>query len=418
MAWSDSIKAELQKTAAPAEGNQQVKTAGVFSAQAAQRQQQPTLKDAIYNEADQMPRYSGHNSAGQLQTGPEGSMFDSKGEMNAWDKRDALNQLQLATANAHKIRGQAIKKAVELDPQERQELLKLAYSEDPQDRRKFAQKPISIVYDRLDYIGFASDVLQEMELRQGVIPAVERDVNVPAVVVAEDAQTIKTDIKGDRIFFDEFQLESFVTVSIAEVMQRSYAIIDRIFEKVPRQIALEEDRVLVRALMAAASVRNNVIADTGGTLVKQNVEDLALQIERWRLEADKMLMNRFDFGKIRTDIDSEKFDPVTSRDVFVSGYVGRYYDYQLYVTAGIDEDQVNNEIIPRGHVFAVAGPRYVGYQGIRVPLDVFNADQFVNGQTNYGWLYYKLQGMLISNPRSVALLRLDIDDNPTPQWLL
>lgn len=411
MAWSDSIKAELSSN--PAEGGR-VKTAGVFAAQAEARQS--SFRDAILAEADTMPRYAGHDSQGRVIAGKEGSMF-SAGELNAYDKKDAFKQLQFATANSHKIRGAAVKKAVELDPTEREELLRLAYSGDANDRKVFAQKPISIVYDRLDYIGFAADVLQEMELRQGVIPAVERDINVPAVVVAQDAQTIKTDIKGDRIFFDEFQLESMVTVSIQEVMQRSYAIIDRIFEKVPRQIALEEDRVLVRAMMAAASIRNNVIADTGGTLTKQNIESLALQIERWRLDADKIMMNRFDFGKIRTDIDSMKFDPVTSRDVFVSGYVGKYYGYNLFVTAGIDEDQVNNETIPRGHVFAVAGPRYVGYQAVRVPLDVFNADQFVNAQTAYGWLYYKLQGMLISNPRSVALLRLDIDQNATPSWL-
>lgn len=411
MAWSDAIKAGLSTN--PAEAGLEQRKAGVFSAQADRK---TNFRDQILAEADKMPRYSGTDSAGNVIAGKEGSMF-SGGQLNAWDKRDAFNQIQYAAANNHKVRGAAVKKAVELDPSEREELLRLAYSRDAGDREKFAQKPISIVYDRLDYIGFASDVLQEMELRQGVIPAVERDINVPAVVVAEDAQTMKTDIKGDRIFFDEFQIKSLVTVSIMEVMQRSYAIIDRIFEKVPRQIALTEDRILIRALMAAASIRNNVIADTGGTLTKNNIEALALQIERWRLEADKILMNRFDFGKIRTDIDSMKFDPVTSRDVFVSGYVGKYYDIDLYVTAGIDEDQTENETIPRGHVFAVGGPRYVGYQAVRVPLDVFNADQMINGSAQYGWMYYKLQGMLISNPRAVALLRLDIDQNPTPAWL-
>lgn len=411
MAWSDAIKASLSTN--PAEPGLEQRKAGVFSAQA---ERKANFREHILAEADKMPRFSGVDSAGNVLTGKEGTMF-SGGQLNAWDRKDAMAQLQFAAANNGRVRGAAVRKAVELDPAEREELLRLAYSRDAGDRERFAQKPISIVYDRLDYIGFASDILQEMELRQGVIPAVEKDINVPAVVVAEDAQTIKTEIKGDRVFFEEFQIQSLVTVSIMEVMQRSYAIIDRIFEKVPRQIALTEDRVLVRALMAAASIRNNVIADTGGTLTKNNIEALSLQIERWRLEADKILMNRFDFGKIRTDIDSMKFDPVTSRDVFVSGYVGKYYDIDLYVTAGIDEDQTENEVIPRGHVFAVGGPRYVGYQGVRVPLDVFNADQFINGQAQYGWMYYKLQGMLISNPRAVALLRLDMDQNPTPAWL-
>lgn len=391
MAWADSIRKKINLKTVNSETDK-VRTAGIYEKQNAFRQ-------AVYEEADKLPRFSGQKSNGEVITDREGTMF-SRGELNAWDKKDALNQLAYATSRMADVRKKAIKKASELTQQEKEALLSLAYSKNQEDRLKFAQKPISIVYDRLDYIGFTDDILQRMDIGQGAVPYVEHDINVPAVVVAEDAKTIKTSITGNRTYFEEFRLTSLVTVDMGEVAQRAYSIIDRIFEKVPRQIALEEDRLLLKALYNASGIKNTPITFT--TLNKTTMDQFALMIERHRLDAEKFLLNRADFSDIRTSIRADEFDPITSRDMFISGYMGTYYGYKLYVTAGIDEDGVTNETVPPGHVFVVGGQRFVGYQGIRIPLDVYPADQFVNGEFAYGWAYYTMRGLIISNPRAVA----------------
>lgn len=388
MSWANSIKKNISTPASVGEK----RTAGIYS-------EQDKFRNSVYSEADKLPRYSGVDHNGKELTGKEGSLF-SNGELNAWDKKDAFTQLQFANKQAPRVRGAAMRKAVELDPQEREELLRLAYSNNKEDRLRFAQAPISIVYDRLDYIGFTDDVFQKMTLGQGAVPYVEKDVNVPAVVVAEDAKTIKTAITGDRVYFDEFRLTSLVTVDLGEIAQRAYSIIDRIVEKVPRQIALKEDRITVRSLHSASSVQNEPISFT--TLDKTTMDQFSREIERHRLDADKFIMNRVDYSDIRVNMRSDEFDPITSRDMFVSGYMGKYYGYDIYVTAGIDEGSVINEVIPPGHVFCVGGPRYVGYQGVRIPLDVYPADQMVNGEPSLGFFYYKQEGIIVSNPRAVA----------------
>ena len=220
MSWKDSVLKNKKASSATVEEGARVKKAGIYTAQ-------QDFRANVLAEASKVPRYAGENSKGEVQTGAEGSMFNSKGEMNAWDKADAINQSAYAATQMSKVRGAAaVKKAVELSTEERQALIAMAYSDNPADRLKFAQNSISLVYDRLDYIGFTPDILQQIELGMGVIPAVEHDINVPAVIVAEDAKTLKTAIVGNRTFFEEFELTSFPTVSIKEVNQRSFNIVD------------------------------------------------------------------------------------------------------------------------------------------------------------------------------------------------
>lgn len=408
MSWKDSVLKNKKASSATVEEGARVKKAGIYTAQ-------QDFRANVLAEASKVPRYAGENSKGEVQTGAEGSMFNSKGEMNAWDKADAINQSAYAATQMSKVRGAAVKKAVELSSDEQQALIAMAYSDNPADRLKFAQNSISLVYDRLDYIGFTPDILQQIELGMGVIPAVEHDINVPAVIVAEDAKTLKTAIVGNRTFFEEFELTSFPTVSIKEVNQRSFNIIDRIFEKVPRQIALAEDRTLVRALRKASTIKNTNKTIVGGMTVNL-IEDMAVEIERHRLECDKFLFNRKDYSQLRKSlVKSSDYDPITSRDMFVSGYMGKIFDYNLYVLAGVDEDGLENEVIPEGHAFAVAGPRYVGYLGVRVPLDVYSGDQMVNGDSRFGWFYYKSEGMAITNPRSVVYAKSA--GSVTPLWM-
>lgn len=408
MSWKDSVLKNKKASSAPVEEGARVKTAGIYTAQQDFRQN-------VLAEAAKVPRFAGENSKGEVQTGAEGSMFNAKGELNAWDRQDAVNQNAYAATQMGKVRAAAMKKAVELSNDERQALLSLAYSDNPADRLKFAQNSISLVYDRLDYIGFTPDILQQIELGMGVIPAVEHDINVPAVIVAEDAKTLKTAIVGNRTFFEEFEITSLPTVSIKEVNQRSFNIIDRIFEKVPRQIALTEDRTLVRALRKASTIKNTNKTIVGGMTVNL-IEDMAVEIERHRLECDKFLFNRKDYSQLRKSlVKSSDYDPITSRDMFVSGYMGKIFDYSMYVLAGVDEDGLENEVIPEGHAFAVAGPRYVGYLGVRVPLDVYNADQMINGDARFGWFYYKSEGMAITNPRSVVYAKSA--GAVTPLWM-
>lgn len=408
MSWKDSVLKNTKKATSPVADGSRVKQAGIFTAQ-------QSFRANVLAEADKVARFAGENSKGEVQTGAEGSMFNSKGEMNAWDKKDAVMQNTYAASQMNKVRGAAMKKAVELSPDERQAALAMAYSDNPADRLRFAQNSISLVYDRLDYIGFTPDVLQEIELGMGVIPAVEHDINVPAVIVAEDAKTLKTAIVGNRTFFEEFELTSLPTVSIKEVNQRSFNIIDRIFEKVPRQIALQEDRTLVRALRKASTIKNTNKTIVGGMTVSL-IEDMAVEIERHRLETDKFLFNRKDYSQLRKDlVKSSDYNPILSHEIFVSGFVGKIFDYSMYVLAGVDEDGLDNEIIPEGHAFAVAGPRYLGYLAVRNKLDVYDASQMITGDARFGWFYYKAEGMAITNPRSVVYAKAA--GAVTPLWM-
>lgn len=370
----------------------------------AENMEKKQIKTAsVYDERLIEPKaFGGVNSAGKTAESKE-YMFDSKGNLNAYDKKDAITQQERFASLRDQYQRKPGKAASFYTPAEKQRIVESAFVQGNADERlKFGSEMVPLILDRLDYEGFIRQVFRTHELAQGQINSYEKDVNVSALVINEDGQTIETVVKGNRIFPPEFMVTAFPQITMSEIAQRQYDVVDRAHDKATFQIMLKEDRQGLRQLYQAATLENDIVS-IGGTGVNKTVlETLQYEIERHRLMVDKFIMNRAELGDLKKAINTIDYDPITSRDLLLTGIFGNIWGVNIFISAGKDEQGVESVSVPEGVIFAVTEGRFLGAMPIRVNLTVLPADQFAFGTPKYGWLFAEQISQVVVNPRAVA----------------
>lgn len=370
----------------------------------ANNMEKKTIKTAsVYSEQLMDPKaFGGVDSKGKVAESKE-HMFDGKGNLNAYDRKDALTQQERFASLQSQYQRRPGKSASMYSPAEKQAIVESVFaSGNDAERLRFGAEMVPLILDRLDYEGFIRQVFRTHELAQGQINSYEKDINVAALVIQEDGQTIETIVKGNRIFPAEFMVTSNPKISIAEIAQRQYDIVDRTHDKATFQIMLKEDRMGLRELYQASTMENSQINITSG-LNKSVLESLQYEVERHRLIVDKFIMNRSELGDLKKNINAIDYDPITSRDLLLTGIFGNIWGVNIFVSAGQDSQGLENVSVPEGMIFAVTEGRYLGAMPIRVNLTVLPADQFVFGQPMYGWLFLEQIGMAVVNAKSVSV---------------
>ncbi len=365
----------------------------------------------LYSEELLEPKgYGGVSSDGRAQKGSS-RLFDDQGQLRAYDKKDALTQLQHFAALREK---RVAHDKAYYTPEEKQQIIQAALSGLPEERLRFGAEMIPLVLDRLDYEGFIRQVFRTHNLAQGQVNSYEKDINVVALVTNEDGQTIGSQVRGQRVFPPEFLVTALPKITVSEIAQRQFDVVERTHDKTTFQIMLKEDRQGLKELYAASTLNNDVVNITG-TVSKSALETLQYEVERWRLQVDKFLMNRAELGDLKKNINAIDFDPITSRDLLLTGIFGSIWGVNVYVTAGVDEAGIESVSVPAGMIFAVTEGRYLGAMPVRVELSVFPADQFVFGYPSYGWLFLEQISQIVLNPRAVAVAMKSSATVPT--WM-
>ena len=353
--------------------------------------------------------YGGLGSDGREKTAST-PMFNDKGEINAYDKSEAVsNQMKFAS-----LKDRYNKTGSFYTPAEKERIMEAGLSGSPEDRQRFGSEMIPLILERLDYEGFCRQVLKTHEVAQGQIISYEKDINVAALKINSDGQTIETVVAGNRIFPSEFWVTAFPKIGMEEIAKRQFDVVDRAHDKALFQIMLEEDRNCLRQLYAASTIENSQISITS-TVNKSVLESIQYEVERHRLPLEKFIMNRQELGDIKKNVNAIDYDPVTSRDLLLTGVFGSIWGVKIFIGAGRDENGQHNASVPEGVIFGVTEGRYLGAMPIRIALTMLPADQFITGKFQYGWLFGEMIGQVINNPRSCAI---GIKSSATlPSWL-
>ena len=341
--------------------------------------------------------YGGVDSNGREKESKE-DMFDSNGILNAYDHKDVVTQ-QMKFASL-KDRYKKSGSFYSLD--EKQRIMEAAFGGNDEERMKFGAEMIPLILDRLDYEGFIRQVFKTHEVAQGQIISYEKDINVSSLIIQDDGTTIEAVVKGNRVFPPEFWVTAFPKINMSEIAKRQYDIVDRAHDKATFQIMLQEDRNGLRELYQASTIENSQINITS-SINKTVLETLQLEVERHRLICDKFIMNRAELGDFKKNINAMDYDPITSRDILLTGVFANMWGVNIFVSAGVDENGLQNVSVPQGMVFAVTEGRYLGAMPIRISLTMLPADQFMFGKFQYGYLFGEMIGQAILNPRAVAV---------------
>jgi hypothetical protein len=348
------------------------------------------------------PKASGGELSDGTKVASKEDMFDSKGELNAYDVKDAITQQQRFAEIRDKYQKREGNSAKSFyTPEEKQRIVESVFAGDESERQRFGAEMIPLIIDRLDYEGFIRQVFKTHEVAQGQIISYEKDINVTALIIQEDGQTVETVVKGNRVFPPEFWVTAFPKINMAEIARRQFDIVDRTHDKATFQIMLQEDRAGLALLYGASTLENNQIS-ISSTINKTVLETLQVEVERHRLLTDKFIMNRTELGDLKKNINAIDYDPITSRDILLTGIFASIWGVNIFISAGVDEQGIQNVSVPEGVVFAVTEGRYLGAMPVRISLTMLPADAFVFGKFQYGYLFGEMIGQAVLNPRAVA----------------
>lgn len=325
-------------------------------------------------------------------------LFNAQGQLNANGLQEALTTLTKYASVLQEGLPANVSLAGQpsLNDAKRDELISRAIMTH-EGKLALAQAMANPIRRNLDYQGIARRALVVDPLPQGALPVYDRDIDVAAVVVSSNGSGGESRVFGDRVTVPEFEIYSNPTVRIAEVKRRRFNVIDRAVQKARQEIMAQEDANVFAAIDAAAAVENTVqdIADAG--MLKRDLVELKVQVDRWDLVTTKFFMNINEYTDILNwatgggqGAGGGEVDPVTQREILQTG---------LYATIW-GADIMVSKIVPPGTVYACADPEFVGVMPVRQDIEVLPADE--PKQLKLGWVVSEIIGIGIVNPRGVS----------------
>ncbi len=323
------------------------------------------------------------------------SFFNTHGEMNASSLKDALQTLSKYASILEENAPSNMSLAGQpgLNDDRRNDLIARAIGTH-EGKIALAQAMASPIRRNLDYQGLARRALVVDPLPQGALPVYDRDIDVAAVVISSNGTAPESRVFGDRVTVPEFEIVSNPTVRIAEVKRRRFNVIDRAVQKARQEIMAQEDANVFAALDAASSIENTVQDIADGGMLKRDLVEIKVQVDRWDLVTTKFFMNITEFTDILNWASSGsgpgEIDPVSHREILQTGLYAKIWGADILVS----------KIVPPGTVYGCADPEFVGVMPIRQDIEVLPADE--PRRLSLGWVISEIIGLAIVNPRGTA----------------
>jgi hypothetical protein len=326
-------------------------------------------------------------------------MFDSKGQINAQDKKEALTQAyhllnKVVGRTAGKISDHPAYDSGLLNKEAHKRVLQAAVN-DPRGFHLVGEELALPIKAILDYEGFARKLFMKKSLAQGEIFRIQKDIRSVAYIIGQDGQTPEARPKGKFVQGTEVKISSFPEIDLLDQLQSLYDLVDRAQDTARQEIELQEDKYSIDLLDAAAQTTNTV---TGfSSLDIDALETVRYQVERHRLMADKFLINRAEVSDVIKNL-STLVDPVTERELILAGYVGTLLGASIMTVAGV----ADQEVIPAGTFYCVGAPDLLGVLGERQAVKSEGFDKYSLKETVKGWAFVEVIGLIVANDRAVA----------------
>lgn len=246
-------------------------------------------------------------------------------------------------------------------------------------------------------MGVGRKLLAVDPLQQGAFPTYELDINVAATIVSSNGAVPESRVFGSRVVVPTFTVASNPTLKIEEARRRRFNAIDRCIQKARQEIMAQEDGNIFSAVDAASSVENSVqdITDTG--MLKRDLIEIKSQIDKWDLYTTKFCMHMNEYNDILRwgsgggqGTGGGDFDPVSMREVWQTGLVGKIWGCDVIVS----------KMVPAGTVYGLSDPDFVGVMPVFQDIEVLPADE--PKKLSLGWVVSEIIGIGILNARGVA----------------
>lgn len=324
-------------------------------------------------------------------------VYNDAGEINAWDRRDALTQA------AHAVRASGdMKRSAAAEAQQNLRAIRAAFQSDNEGFALVGQEMTGPIKLQLDREGVARKILKVRTIPAGEQWHVARDIRVQANTTGQNGQGIVSEVFGNYVIPTTDIISSYSMIGMNEISQINWDVLKRMEDTAKQAIMCEEDKRMFNTLNGAATISNPVTAFS--TLSIAVLENLRYNVEKKPLIVDKFLVNRAQMVDFQVNMTGAGnvagVDPVTQREVNVSGYVGRFLGADILQMAGTPG--TNEEVLPAGTIYAVTAPEYLGEMGIAMELYSQPIDGLNYGRPGKGFAFIEQVGFCIPNSFAVA----------------
>ena len=334
------------------------------------------------------------------------SLFNTHGELNAANDRDALAQIvkYASIIQNNQSASMGLAGTPSFTEEQKDELVRRALMT-TEGKIALGQAMANPIRRNLDYQGVGRRVLVVDPLPQGALPVYDRDIDVAAVVISSNGSAPESRVFSDRVTVPDFEIVSNPTVRIAEVKRRRFNVIDRAQQKARQEIQAQEDANIFAALDFAGDLTlggENTAWTMGQYMLKRDLAATKVQIDKWDLVTTKFLMNIIEFNDIlnwgsfgnqAAGTTPGELDMVSQREILQTGLFAHIWGADIIVS----------KVVPAGNIYGVADPEFVGVMPIRQDIEVLPADE--PKQLKLGWVVNEIVGIGIVNPRGVCAAR-------------
>lgn len=255
--------------------------------------------------------------------------------------------------------------------------------------------PIQI---RLRYEGIVRNVLVEDNLEKGFIPPYDilDDLGQAYILNSTDGEVKITPFEGKQVTPYVFRVAAFPRFRKEDLHFLRLNIVEYAQDESRQAIQKQEDSYLINLLNVAIVNYQNVTGESvtqnigvGNPIEYIDFLNALSVIEQRQVEASRILLNPADARDIYS------WDPhVTGwkfkESVFGGESVTRFGEFTLQKSI----------IVPKGHVFIVPEPNWLGVLPVKYSLDVEENHQVE--QFYRGYVMDELIGMAILNPRALS----------------
>ena len=245
---------------------------------------------------------------------------------------------------------------------------------------------------QLDYVGTARKFFEIDVLSQGQIARYDKDIDVPAYVIAKRGRVDEWLVEGDYVEPTTWEVFAPATIRLKEIQERRFNILDRTQEKIRIKIQELEDEQFLFLLSetATGNVTNNPVTSSTTGCDKFFMNELSAVVMDHDLPCYGYLMRYDSFKDIR-GWDNTELDPVSMREILETGLYGTIWGIDIIVSRKV----------PKGVVYSIAEPRFFGVLPIRTEVILMPDDD--PKQATIGYVGYENLGMAIVNANGVSV---------------
>ena len=333
------------------------------------------------------------SKSGKVEAGA-GAFEDSKGDINAGSKKELMQRigaLALASASGE------VQEQHEFGAR-RAELIEAAVADKSGETWRVVGEVLGDeILETMGRDGFLRKCVMRKDLKKGEFGRLRiRKKDVMAFYAVTDSGMVSSQINQSYLTPDEFYVKAHILIEDRELEQSPGDLLDDKYIDGLEQLMVKEDQVFKSLLDVAATSYNDLVGFP--TFSPQVFSEARTQIQTWGNPCATGVIAMDLWNDILSDPEfATYFDPVTKREIIMSGSLGSFYGVNL-ITDGFRYDTL--KVLNAGEFYFLSAPNVLGAQTVRKDVTTAPINMYLIGKPERGWYMQKIMGLAIGNGRA------------------